>query len=163
MRIFFRNRDSKEDKKTLYFITFIIYFILLATFFLYYFNIGLYNSKILAYIGFAILLFGFALRQWAVHILGNFFVPVVKIQKKQKVIEKGVYKYIRHPSYTGLLLELIGFSLALKNLLGVFLIFVLFLPAILYRIKIEEDFLCRNLEGYKDYMKRTWRFVPFVY
>jgi protein-S-isoprenylcysteine O-methyltransferase len=117
----------------------------------------------LNYAGFFVMLVGFGLRQWSILILGKYFVPVVKVQNKQQVIETGPYRYVRHPSYTGLFLELVGVSLALSSLAGVLAVIVLFLPIFIRRMDREEKFLKERLEGYGNYMKKTKRLVPFVY
>jgi len=162
-RILFRNKHSSHDKGSLKLFTFIGYLLIIVALLLYYFDIGLFEVVVFRYIGLIILVGGFVLRQWSIHVLGKFFIPVVNLQKKQKVIETGPYSYLRHPSYTGLFLELSGFSLALTNWIGIILVFALFLPVILHRIKIEERFLSRNLRGYNQYMTRTWRLIPFIY
>ena len=162
-RILFRNKHSSHDRGSLQLFTLIGYALIVAVFLLYYLGIGSFDSAILKYAGLVLLVGGFALRQWSISVLGKFFIPVVDIQKTQKVIDYGPYHYLRHPSYAGLFLELLGFSLVLLNWVGIILVFGLFLPVIFYRIKIEEDFLFRHLTGYKRYIQRTWKLIPFVY
>jgi len=163
LRVLFRNRCSSHDKCSLQLFTFVGYGLVVIIFLLYYLDTGSFNSLILRYFGLILLFGGFILRQWSIYALGKFFIPVVNIQKKQKVIDIGPYRYLRHPSYTGLLLELFGFSLALLNWIGVIAIFVLFLPVILYRIKIEENFLSEHLTGYKKYIAKTCKLIPPIY
>ncbi len=90
---------------------------------------------------------------FSIKTLGKYFVPMIEKQKSRKIIQTGPYKYIRNPSYTGLLLELIGFSLALSNTLSLLITLLVFIPAIAYRIKIEEYFLLKNFKSYEDYKK----------
>ena len=59
---------------------------------------------------------GIALRQWAIHALGGYFVGHVVVQPGQTVISTGPYRWLRHPSYTGQWLEMIGVGLATGNL-----------------------------------------------
>jgi protein-S-isoprenylcysteine O-methyltransferase Ste14 len=79
---------------------------------------------------------------------------------KAALICHGLYKYIRHPIYTGDILLLIGLELAL-NSQGLFVI-LLMIPVILRQAIREERLLVRNLPGYDVYCGRTKRFLPFV-
>ena len=88
---------------------------------------------------------------------------VVGIQKDQKVIEKGPYKYVRHPSYTGALIIFIGLGLALQSWAGVLTLILLFIIAYGYRIYVEEKVLISELgEPYIEYKKRTKRLIPYI-
>ena len=55
------------------------------------------------YPGIVLMILGIILRQWSMAVLGRFFSGTVGTQEGQFVVEKGPYKYIRHPSYTGAL------------------------------------------------------------
>ena len=79
---------------------------------------------------------------------------------KASLICHGLYRYIRHPIYTGDILLLIGLELAL-NSQALFAI-LLMVPVILRQAVREERLLVRNLPGYGAYCARTKRFVPFV-
>ncbi|HLP60747.1 MAG TPA: isoprenylcysteine carboxylmethyltransferase family protein [Candidatus Deferrimicrobium sp.] len=85
---------------------------------------------------------------------------VIEIQDKQKVIDTGLYAVVRHPMYDAVLL-LYGFApLALGSywaLIGV--IFILFI--LRFRVVNEEKVLMKELEGYKEYMKKVrYRLIP---
>ena len=96
-------------------------------------------------------------------ILGKFFSAVVGIQKDQQVIEKGPYKYVRHPSYTGALIIFIGLGLALQSWAAVITLILLFIIAYGYRIYVEEKALISELgEQYIEYKKRTKRLIPYI-
>ena len=96
-------------------------------------------------------------------ILGKFFSAVVGIQKDQQVIEKGLYKYVRHPSYTGALIIFIGLGLALQSWAAVITLTLLFIIAYGYRIYVEEKALISELgEPYIEYKKRTKRLIPYM-
>ncbi|HKC18217.1 MAG TPA: isoprenylcysteine carboxylmethyltransferase family protein, partial [Candidatus Dormibacteraeota bacterium] len=74
----------------------------------------------------------------------------------------GLYRYVRHPSYSGSLLTVLGVLLCSTNWLAL-ACFVLALPGFLYRIRVEEGALLTALgEPYRDYMARTKRLVPFL-
>jgi protein-S-isoprenylcysteine O-methyltransferase Ste14 len=79
---------------------------------------------------------------------------------KAVLISHGLYGYIRHPIYTGDVLLLIGLELSLNSQL--FFALLLMVPAILLQAIREERLLTRNLPGYRDYCRRTKRFLPFI-
>jgi len=114
-------------------------------------------------LGIFLIILGIILRQLSMAILGRYFSGVVGVQKDQKVIEKGPYKYVRHPSYTGALMIFIGLGLALQSLAAVLTLIVLFIIAYGFRISVEEKALISELgEPYVDYKKRTKRLIPYV-
>jgi protein-S-isoprenylcysteine O-methyltransferase Ste14 len=115
------------------------------------------------YPGIFLIVVGIFLRQWAIFILGRFFTTTVSVQKDQKVVDDGPYRFIRHPSYLGMLLTLIGIGVALRSWVGILVILVICCFAIGYRIHIEERVLVSELgDDYIQYMKRTKRLIPFV-
>ena len=110
------------------------------------------------------LLAGTALRRHCWRVLGKFFTGDVKTASDQPVIERGAYRWVRHPSYTGGLLMYLGTGLALTNWLSVVLVTGTGFVAYLYRVRVEEQALLRQMGGrYEDDMRRTKRFVPFVF
>jgi protein-S-isoprenylcysteine O-methyltransferase Ste14 len=88
---------------------------------------------------------GLATRVWAVAALGGAFRTTVEVDPDQAVVTTGPYKRIRHPSYAGLLLLFAGLGLALGNWLSAAACLVLPLPAIAWRIHVEEAELGRVL------------------
>ena len=115
-------------------------------------------------LGICFMLLGVALRWYSAAMLGKYFTFDVSIQSDQILIEAGPYRYIRHPSYSGALLTLFGFSLALGNWAGLVAALSCLGLAYAYRIPVEESALALALgETYRQYMKRTWRLVPFLF
>jgi protein-S-isoprenylcysteine O-methyltransferase Ste14 len=115
------------------------------------------------YPGIIVMILGIIFRQWSITVLGRFFSGTVSTQEGQKVVEKGPYKYIRHPSYTGALLILIGMGLALQSWGAVITLILLFSLAYGYRIHIEENILISELGNpYIEYKKRTKRLIPYI-
>jgi protein-S-isoprenylcysteine O-methyltransferase Ste14 len=112
--------------------------------------------------GLLLALAGIALRQYAIASLGRFFTVRVMTRPDQTVIESGPYRCIRHPSYSGSLMTVLGVLLCSTNWLAL-ACFVLAVPGFLYRIRVEERALIDALgESYRAYMGRTKRLVPFV-
>jgi len=116
------------------------------------------------YVGIGLMLIGIALRWYSVRILGRSFTFDVAIQSDQVLVEAGPYRYIRHPSYTGALLSLLGFGLSLGNWAGAAASFSCLGFAYAYRIPVEESALASAFgDTYRQYLKRTWRLVPFLF
>ena len=114
--------------------------------------------------GIFLMLLGVALRWYSAAILGKYFTFDVAIQGGQTLIEAGPYRYIRHPSYSGALLSLLGFGLALGNWAGLAVALSSLGFAYAYLIPIEEAALTSALgDNYKQYMKRTKRLVPYLF
>lgn len=81
-----------------------------------------------------------------------------------RLIDKGIYGRIRHPSYCGSLLSFLGLGLFFSSWLTLAVIFLPILSAFLYRVKIEERALREKFgQAYIDYAARTARFIPGVY
>jgi len=113
-------------------------------------------------LGIAVAVLGIVIRGYAVLSLGRFFTTRVMTQPGQTVVERGPYRWVRHPSYTGALLTVLGILLCQTNWLAL-ACFPLALPGFVYRINVEENALIAALgEAYRDYMRRTKRLVPFV-
>ena len=114
-------------------------------------------------IGVMLMILGIFLRQLSMIILGRFFSGAVGTQEGQVVVEKGPYKYVRHPSYTGALFILIGLGLAAQSGGAVVAMIILFSIAYGYRMYIEEKVLVNELgNDYIAYKKRTKRLIPYI-
>ena len=104
---------------------------------------------------------GLFTRVSAVAALGGAFRTTVEVDPDQTVVTTGPYKWIRHPSYAGLLLILAGLGLAIGNWLSAAACLVLPLPALAWRIHVEEAELSRVLgDAYRAYRTSTARLIP---
>lgn len=107
---------------------------------------------------------GLALRWYSIFHLGRFFTVDVAIAPDHRLIDTGPYRYIRHPSYTGALLAVLGLGLSMGNGLSVLAIMVPVVVTYAYRIRIEETVLRKGLGApYVDYCARTRRLIPGVF
>ncbi len=114
--------------------------------------------------GIAVWLGGAFFRFYSMRTLGRFFTYDVAISTGQNLIEHGPYRWLRHPSYLGSLVAYIGFGMTLANWLAIFLPALCLGVAFAYRIRVEERALLQGLGSrYHEYMRRTWRLIPFVF
>jgi protein-S-isoprenylcysteine O-methyltransferase Ste14 len=114
-------------------------------------------------VGIALMFAGVAFRQWAIAVLGRFFSTAVRTVEGQTVVDSGPYHVVRHPSYTGALLTLLGLGLAGGSWEGVLVIVVVAALVFGYRIRVEERLLEEQLGApYRAYQLRTKRVIPFL-
>lgn len=115
-------------------------------------------------VGIALIFLGIVIRIIAIKQLGKFFTVDVTIRKNHQLKQSGLYKFVRHPSYTGCLLSFFGFGLSLNNWIGFFLLFLPILYSFINRINIEEKVLAEQFGAdYQSYSTKTKRLVPFIY
>ncbi len=111
--------------------------------------------------GTVIVWLGLFIRIWAVATLGQSFRTTVEVDPGQAVVSRGPYRQIRHPSYTGLMLIVIGVGIAAGNWVALAVCIVLPGAAMLRRIRVEEAELTRVLgEPYQVYRDHTKRLIP---
>ena len=114
--------------------------------------------------GVALIVLASLLRRHCFRMLGDSFTAAVRVRADQAVVERGAYRFVRHPSYSAGMLMYAGLGLALTNWLS---LAVLVLASVLtygYRVSVEERALVATLgERYLAYARRTKRFVPFVF
>ena len=114
--------------------------------------------------GLVIVWLGLVIRAWAVVVLGRWFVTTVEVETGQAVVSRGPYRWVRHPSYVGLLLITAGFGLADSTWPGLFLCLVLPTATMLRRIQVEEAELTRVIgDPYRAYRRRTRRLIPGIW
>jgi protein-S-isoprenylcysteine O-methyltransferase Ste14 len=88
---------------------------------------------------------------------------IIPVDKKQKVITTGPYALVRHPMYSGSLLMLLATPMALGSWWGL-LAFLPMLFVIIWRLRDEEQYLLKQLPGYKEYSQQVrWRLLPYLY
>jgi protein-S-isoprenylcysteine O-methyltransferase Ste14 len=122
------------------------------------------GGRLLALAGVVLFAAGLFLRWWAIITLGRFFTVDVTIEKDHELVERGPFRVVRHPSYTGVLLAFVGFALTLHNWAALLVMLLPIFAAFIRRMNVEEEALSRALgPRYSDYMRRTKRLVPFVY
>lgn len=107
---------------------------------------------------------GAGIRWAAIRHLGDLFTVDVSIGAGHRLIDTGPYRYIRHPSYAGLLLEFLGLALSAENAVSILAMMGPPTLALIGRIGVEESALRAALgEAYVAYERRTKRLIPGVY
>jgi protein-S-isoprenylcysteine O-methyltransferase Ste14 len=115
-------------------------------------------------VGIAVIAFGIAFRAWSVVTLGRYFTVTVQVRADQTVVDRGPYRVLRHPSYTGLLCVCLGMGLALGNWLALLVAVLPALAAIVVRIRVEERTLLATIgEPYRAFCATRKRLVPGVW
>ena len=87
----------------------------------------------------------------------------IEVQENQKVIDTGLYSIVRHPMYSITLLLFLSMPLVLGSIYS-FFIFLTYPLIIAKRIKGEEEFLEKELNGYREYKQKVkYRLIPFIW
>ncbi|HEX7324610.1 MAG TPA: isoprenylcysteine carboxylmethyltransferase family protein [Rhodanobacteraceae bacterium] len=121
-------------------------------------------QPVVFWIGIALMVAGQVFRWNAIRVLGKFFTFNVATRAGQYVVDTGPYRSIRHPGYAGSLLAFFGLGLAMTNWASLVAVMLGIGIGYAYRVRIEERALCADLgQPYRDYMRRTRRFVPYVW
>jgi len=106
---------------------------------------------------------GGTLRIWPIFVLGRSFSGLVAIQPGHELVTHGPYRYVRHPSYLGMMLGFVGWALVFRSSVGL-VAAVLGLRLLFERIESEEALLASHFgDAYADYRRRSWRLVPWLY
>jgi protein-S-isoprenylcysteine O-methyltransferase Ste14 len=115
-------------------------------------------------VGVAIVLAGAALRDWAILSLGRYFRREVSIEPGQRILRRGPYRVLRHPSYTGIFLILAGFGLTFGSWVSAAVALLIVFAGTLPRIRVEERALAQAFgSDYANYANSTDRVLPHVW
>ena len=129
-------------------------------------NVGprLFGAVSWHWFGAGLFAIGTVLRWWSIVHLGRFFSVDVAIHHDHEVVDTGPYRVVRHPSYSGLLLQCAGLGIVLGTLLSLLVIIVPTFLVLAHRIRVEEKALLANLGNeYAAYSQRTKRLLPGVF
>ena len=115
-------------------------------------------------VGVVVAWLGLILRWWSFRTLGRYFTLVLRTSPDQDVVDRGPYRVLRHPSYTGLLMVVLGCALMVGNWVGLLVCCAWVGAAMAYRIRVEERALTEALgAAYLDFAATRARLVPFVW
>ncbi|WP_113889443.1 methyltransferase family protein [Roseiarcus fermentans] len=122
-----------------------------------------FGGQAVRWLGVALYAAGGVLRLAPVFVLGRRFSGLVAIQPDHVLVTDGLYGVIRHPSYLGLLVTCVGWSLVFRSIVGLALTGAIAL-VLVARMNAEERLLGETFGAeYAAWRARTWRLVPWVY
>ncbi|AMD29561.1 hypothetical protein Nps_00335 [Candidatus Nanopusillus acidilobi] len=130
----------------------------------YYYNFSLFNYNLGYIIGFSLFIIGLALQGIAEATLGKYYLPSIGTVEDQKIIKNGIYKYIRHPGYFGEIIIFFGLGFVTYSLLGILGAFIVSLMIYFGEVIPEEKYMLEKFgKEYEEYMKETFRFIPYIF
>lgn len=99
---------------------------------------------------------------WRAHAdLGRNWSPSLEVAQEQKLVTQGIYHNLRHPIYTAMFLFTIAQALLLQNWLAGLGGLISYIPIYLTRVPREEQMMLDHFgEAYREYMRKTGRFLP---
>ncbi len=113
-------------------------------------------------IGLVCSLASFAIRRAAIRALGKFWSLHVEMREGHEFVTSGPFAYARHPVYFSMILELLGIGLILNAWIALAVVFAIFVPTMITRVRIEERALIEKFgEAYSKYIQRTPAILPF--
>lgn len=111
-----------------------------------------------------LLITGTMFRLYAIYTLGKYFTATVQIMDEHKIVKTGPYKLLRHPSYTGAFVAMLGCAIFLQSVSGIIIFGIGMLFVYHLRIKTEEKTLLQNFgTAYSNYCNSTWKMFPWIW
>ncbi len=119
--------------------------------------------SLLSILGLLLIIFALPIVLTAAVTLHKFYSSTLIIRKDHKLIQHGIYKYVRHPIYFGTTLVFLGLPLSVGSLFG-FATMTLVIPLFLNRIRMEEKLLIEEFGAeYERYRETSKKLIPFLY
>jgi len=119
------------------------------------------ESGVWVYLGMGIFIGAIILRLSAIIMLGDFYSHRVRLQEDHAIIDRGPYRFIRHPAYAGMLFAHAGFVIFFFNVPSV-ICFAILCVSVIIRIRVEERMLF-HIAGYREYSEGRKRLIPLVW
>ena len=103
---------------------------------------------------------GMILFTWAMLNLKRAFYGQVE-PVTNELVRSGPYRWIRHPLYLGMVIFTLGMPLGFGSMWGMVAVLFLFVPAVVYRARLEEQALARKFgQAWSEYAKQTFFMFP---
>lgn len=113
-------------------------------------------------IGWTLAIASFVIRRRAIAALGRFWSLHVEIRDNHEFVKHGPFRFMRHPTYFSMILELLSVGLILSAFYTLAVVFLVFIPALYLRLKLEEVALIEKFgDAYQNYQKTTPAIVPY--
>ncbi|MFX0023348.1 MAG: methyltransferase family protein [Candidatus Hermodarchaeota archaeon] len=124
----------------------------------------IWNNYSLFIAGIIVLLLGGILLIYSRILLGKFASSKIIVEQNHTLMTNGIYKYIRHPIYLGMLLVFFGYGLSFKSCITPFTFLILFFIIFNNRMNLEEKLLKEKFgRDYELYLERSKRLIPYIY
>lgn len=121
------------------------------------------HGRIPSTLGAAVFLAGFIMAIWSRLALGSNWSGRITLKEDHELIERGPYRFVRHPMYTGLILGVLGNAIVLGTPAALAAA-LMFLVLHIWKLRREEQLLIRHFpESYPAYQARTKALIPFVF
>lgn len=107
----------------------------------------------------SMLLFG-----WARTTLRGLYSGRVRVKADHTLVQHGPYRIVRHPAYAAYIIMSLGIAIGYSSLIGLLAVPILLLPALIYRINVEEKILSAEFgDQYNRYIQNTKRLIPYIW
>ena len=114
-------------------------------------------------VGVVLLFLSSLLRRHCFRVLGQYFTGDVVVRSDQAVIDRGAYRFVRHPSYTAGMMMFTAIGISLGSWLSTLIAFSSAAAVYVYRVRVEEHALVTTLGApYVAFMRSRKRFIPFI-
>lgn len=122
------------------------------------------QSNITIIAGVILILSGIAFRVWSIQTLGRYFTATVQIQQDHKLITRGPYTVVRHPSYLGAWATIVGTTVFFNSYIAFITALIGMGSSYYIRMKLEEKALTEMFgEQYIQYQKKVKQIIPFIW
>lgn len=129
-----------------------------------YFRQNTYGVFLWNVTGIALIVSGLLFRLWAIRTLGRFFTGTVQTSSEHQLVTTGPYTLVRHPSYLGAFVAILGISVLFQAWLGLLVATIAMSYAYYHRIKVEEAALLDQFgEHYAQYVMNRKRMLPGIW
>ncbi|MBI2925185.1 MAG: isoprenylcysteine carboxylmethyltransferase family protein [Verrucomicrobia bacterium] len=113
-------------------------------------------------LGWACVLSSFGIRRWAISALGKFWSLHVEIRPQHEFVTRGPFRWLRHPTYFSMILEIAGGGLILNAFYTLAVAGLIFVPTLAWRVRLEEEALVEKFgAAYQEYQRRTPSLFPY--
>lgn len=121
-------------------------------------------SWLLFFLGWACAISSFWIRRKAIAALGRFWSLHVEIRENHEFVRSGPFRFVRHPAYFSMILELAALALICNALWTLTIVPLVFIPALFLRIRIEEGALIEKFgPAYVEYRRQTPALMPAIW
>jgi protein-S-isoprenylcysteine O-methyltransferase Ste14 len=155
---------TSHDKRSTYLIGLTLVVILFLSIIFKLFRIGEFSTQKVAILGLMVMVIGLVIRIYSMITLSRYYTRTLTFTNEHELVQKGLYRVIRHPGYLGTLLIWNACGLAMQNKIVFVISIILTSIAYYYRIDHEEKMLIGKFgEKYRAYQKHSWRLLPFIW